>query len=312
MPIVAQQTGNVDSILAAARSALGGEKKLSGLKTFAAAGQAVRVVNGASMAPGDTELAFELPNKFMRKELLPIGAASVTRTTGFNGDTAFDVVDQPPATGGMIQIRVGQGSAAGETQTPQQQEEQRQRQLLASRQEFARMALGLLQTSPACPLQFSYAGLAEAPDGKADVLDVKGEGGFAARLFIDSTTHLPLMLTWVAKEPIVITNTLSKGAAGTQVGGGKAIVGGAPMGHSDQAPEEREKFAKQMEERRKEAEAKARLVEWRLYYGDYRDVDGIKVPFRLQRSIDGKPAEEITFEKVKINGKIDAKKFEGK
>jgi hypothetical protein len=54
------------------------------------------------------------------------------------------------------------------------------------------------------------------------------------------------------------------------------------------------------------------MVEYRLYYGDYRDVDGIKVPFRLQRSIDGKPTEELTFDRVKINGKIDAKTFDVK
>ena len=34
-------------------------------------------------------------------------------------------------------------------------------------------------------------------EGKADVLDVTGEGGFAARLFIDQKSHLPLMLTWM-------------------------------------------------------------------------------------------------------------------
>ncbi len=59
----------------------------------------------------------------------------------------------------------------------------------------------------------------------------------------------------------------------------------------------------------KEAQAKLRTVEYRLYYGDYRDVDGVKLPFHLQWSIDGKPSEEVTLEKVKVNGKIDPKKF---
>ncbi len=67
---------------------------------------------------------------------------------------------------------------------------------------------------------------------------------------------------------------------------------------------------KQAQEDAKAAQAKLRSVEYRLYYGDYREVDGLKVPFRLQRSIDGKPAEEVTLEKVKINGKIDPKKFD--
>jgi hypothetical protein len=45
---------------------------------------------------------------------------------------------------------------------------------------------------------YAFVGQAEAPQGKADVIDVKGEGNFGARLFIDAQTHLPLMLTWQA------------------------------------------------------------------------------------------------------------------
>ena len=62
-------------------------------------------------------------------------------------------------------------------------------------------------------------------------------------------------------------------------------------------------------ERAAAAEANRRTVEYRIYYADYRDLDGIKFPFSLQRSIDGKPSEQVTFEKVKINGKIDPKMF---
>jgi hypothetical protein len=314
LPAVAQQAGDADRIIAAARAALGGEKRLTTLKTFAATGQAVRVVNDASSAPGDTEIAFELPDKFMKKEIVAVmGPAAVTRTSGFNGDTVINVIDQPPAMGGAIVVRFGSGPGGGEAQTPEQREEQRQRQLLAARQDFARLALGMFVASPAnYPLQFSYFGQAESPDGKADVLDVRGEGEFAARLFIDSATHLPLMLSWKAREPIMITNTISRGGPGTQSGGhGNVMV--APAGGVSQktiTPEERDKMMKQLEEQRKEAEAKARVVEYRLYYGDYRNVDGIQVPFHLQRSIDGKPTEEVTLEKVKINGKIDPKKFE--
>jgi hypothetical protein len=74
-------------------------------------------------------------------------------------------------------------------------------------------------------------------------------------------------------------------------------------------PEEREKMMKQLDEQMKEAEAKRRVVEYRLFYGDYRLIDGVQIPHRLQRSVDGKPTEEATFDKVKVNAKIDAKKF---
>jgi hypothetical protein len=127
------------------------------------------------------------------------------------------------------------------------------------------------------------------------------------------------MASWMAREPLMITNTVTRGgpggAASTSSGGGSVAAGGKQVtagGGQAMTPEERDKLMKQFQDQAKEAAAKLRVVEYRLYYGDYRDVDGIKVPFKLQRSIDGKPAEEVTLEKVKINAKIDPKKFETK
>ncbi len=67
----------------------------------------------------------------------------------------------------------------------------------AVKADFTRLMLGLIAASPALPLTFTYVGKAEAPQGKADVIDAKGEG-FAARLFFSADTHLPIMLSWQA------------------------------------------------------------------------------------------------------------------
>ena len=48
-------------------------------------------------------------------------------------------------------------------------------------------------------------------------------------------------------------------------------------------PEEREKMMKDLDARRKEAEAKLRTVEYRIYYGDYKSVGGVQFPARLSR-----------------------------
>jgi hypothetical protein len=53
-------------------------------------------------------------------------------------------------------------------------------------------------------------------------------------------------------------------------------------------------------------------VEQRLYYADYRDVDGMKFPFRLRRASGADTTEETTFDRFRINAKIDPKKFENK
>ncbi len=70
------------------------------------------------------------------------------------------------------------------------------------KQDFARLMLGAFATSfPGYPLTFKYAAEGEAPEGKADILDVAGPPPFAARLVIQRDTHLPVMLMWQAPGP---------------------------------------------------------------------------------------------------------------
>ena len=130
------------------------------------------------------------------------------------------------------------------------------------------------------PVTFSYVGKAEAPQGKADVLDVKGPAGpgaFAARLFISDDTHLPIMMSWTAPAPPMRGQPPSPP-------GPPAVVGGAATSH-----------------RRRNHVSTSR---------DYRDVSGMQFPFRLRRAVGPDTVEETTFDGFKINGKIDPKKFE--
>ena len=51
-------------------------------------------------------------------------------------------------------------------------------------------------------------------------------------------------------------------------------------------------------------------VEYQMYYADFREVSGIKWPFRIRRAVGGQTIEETTFDRIRINAKIDPKKFE--
>jgi hypothetical protein len=83
--------------------------------------------------------------------------------------------------------------------------------------------------------------------------------------------------------------------------------GPAPAGG---APEERRRtqddIVKQM--------AQAQLVEFSYFFEDWRDVGGINFPHKIRRASAGETNEEWTINKVKVNPKIDPKKFavEGK
>ncbi len=278
--ILAAQGGDADKILAAARQTLGGDKKLEAVKSLAIEGRAMRIRPDGTSTESDFEVAIELPDKFMRREVVVnMGNMSIYRNSGFNGDGVINEIDAPPQLAGgggnVVMFRSagpggatttfssGPGGAAmsGTPPTPEQQEAARKAALVSAKQDFARMALGMFAKSPAAyPLAMSSAGQAESPDGKADVIEVKGEGDFTARLFVDATTHLPLMLSWMAKEPLTMSRSTTSGPGGATTmmigGGGGAVTttGAAPAGQAprgNMTPEERDKLMKQAEEQRK-------------------------------------------------------------
>lgn len=320
--LAAGQSKDANQVLGEARAALGGEK-LAALRTLAGAGRATRVGPGGNSMENEFELSLELPDKFrLRTAVVALGNMSIYRNSGFNGPQVIEEMDQPPnlAGGAHVVIRVaGPGGPMDPSKmTPEQKAEADRQKLAANKREFARLALGMFAAAlPVQPLEFTYAGQAESPDGTADVLDVRGEA-FEARLFVDAATHLPLMLSWKDKEPLVIQ---AGGPGGTRVAMGsstvQAVGGGAPTSHAGPppggaqktSPEDIAKLEKDLEAKRAAAEATRRVVEYRIYYGDYQPVGGVRLPHRLQRSIDGKTTEEMFFESFKLNSKIDPATF---
>lgn len=178
---------------------------------------------------------------------------------------------------------------------------------MSVKQDYARLALGLFAGSTAYPLTFSYAALAEAPQGQADVLDAKGEGNFSLRYFIDTKTRLPIMVTWTTPPTNVIVTVPGQPPPKT-VAPGAVVVAGPPAPPANAPKEETDKYAKEVMALR--AKAQANPVEHRLYFADYRDVDGLRFPFRLRRAIGTETTEETTFDRFRINTRIDARKFD--
>jgi hypothetical protein len=182
----------------------------------------------------------------------------------------------------------------------------RRARLLTVKQDYARLALGLFAASSAYPVTFSYAAIAEAPQGRADVLDVKGEGNFQLRYFINSETHLPVMVTWTTPPTNVVVTVPGQPPPKT-VAPGAVIVAGPAAPAAGAPKEEMDKYAKEVLALRTKAQASP--VEHRLYFADYRDVDGLKLPFRLRRAIGTETTEETTFDRFRINTRIDPRKF---
>jgi len=176
------------------------------------------------------------------------------------------------------------------------------------KQDFVRLTLGMFASSfSAYPLTFAYAGEAEAPQGKAAVLDVTGPANFSARFVVQNDTHLPVMLTWQLPP----TNVLFRipGQPPPAVVPPGAVLVDAPAPPAETATkEEQDQYAAAIAGLRRQT--LARPLEYRVYYADYRDVDGFKLPFRIRRAIAGETVEETTIDRIRINGKVDPKKFE--
>jgi hypothetical protein len=295
------QGADVAKVLGELRAALGGEA-VSDVRTIWMEGTRTRVLPDGQQAPEPTRfaMAMEPPGRFARREVMGnVNGMEITRTTGFDGGVLIERTDVPQAPGGggrmVVQMRPG-GMVGGEA-TPEQIEAQRASALEAARRDFGRIALGMFGTAfDVVPLEFAYAGTAESPDATAHVLSVTGPGGFEARLYVDTASHLPLMLTWMDKEPLRVM----MGGPGGERGMTVVQRGGGAVSEQDAA-----RMRQQMQERMREAEANRRVVEFRVFFADYRPFGQLKLPTRLERMVDGEPVERLVVERVLVNEPID-------
>jgi len=305
-------------ILAAARQALGGDKKLAAVRTFTATGR-TKQVRGENLVPIEFEIFVELPDKYVRKDEVPAQETGVT-AAGFNGEDLLQDPPPPPppatpagnAPAGSQAPSAGSGPA-GPPRNPSAA------RVNTLKQDFARLTLGMFASSfSGYPLTFTYVGEAEAPQGKADVIDAKGANNFTLRLFISKDTHLPIMVSWQAPVPPQRGRPGGPGAPGGAAGpGGTGPQRGAPPAGAPPAgappagaPPAAAPAAGTPPAGGRGASAPQAPPENRLYFADYRDVDGMQFPFRLRRAVGGDTVEETTFDRYKVNAKIDLKRFE--
>jgi hypothetical protein len=136
---------------------------------------------------------------------------------------------------------------------------------------------------------------------------VKNEGGAAVRLFVDQQTHLPLMLQYTEVRPRIMMDGRGRGVGrGGRGGPGPGAPQAGRGGEPDQRPDPEEM------RRRIEQMPPPTPSNMSLYLADYKKVDGVMIPHRLTYAADGKPVEEWTIEKVKINPALKADFFEKK
>jgi hypothetical protein len=293
----------VQEVFTQLRAAMGGDKATA-VKSLSAEGES-RVTFGDRQITNDLQFKIVLPDHIMRimTPEMPNGMPGPRLATTMNGTESWaGSLDPMPNFGGGPGGGGGQRGGGGGPMAmfggggPDQAQR--------ARADLLRFALGVVSAPDALPgVTFSYMGTAQSKDGgEADVLGVKAEG-FDAKLFVDKKTHLPLMVTYMGRDM-------------TQLRLPRPNAADAPPADPKETDEARQKrIAEEMQKRRDEARKRmenAPLVENQLFYADYKKVDGVMLPHRFTRAVNGNPAEETEIKKYKINPKIDLNDFQKK
>ena len=344
----AREDAKADAVMAEARKALGGEKRLADLKALSMRAEFRRESSGPVQAGGGStfvmiggggsfsgggggqttgSLAIDMvfPDKLYREETTT-GGFSITRVDGFEGDRPF------------LNLTSNSAGARVAADNPASDPARAKAALKRTNTDLARLMLGLVAgTQPGLPVTYTYAGQAESPDGTAHVIDVNGGEDFKARLFIDTATHLPLMLTYMEAEPRPIrmmqhgapgsggTRVVTPGGSTTTSGAGSSGSGGASASGSAAAsasgsggatvstsplanltPEQRAEIDKQMKEA---AATPPKMIEYRMFFAEYREISGISLPHRVSRGTAEKTTEEWEIKDYKVNPNIKADRF---
>ena len=199
LPVAAQPTAQ--DVLASARAALGGPK-LAAVQSLG--------IWGPDRHGGQSNmqtLSLDLSGKFL-KELTSFSSGGQVERMGVGEDgAAAGSGGVPGDDGGPAMVASSSEGLDGDNYWSHMPGRRRvdgnglDPAVMARKrdfvQTFARYALAFTLSPPAnFPVTFTYAGRLETPDGTADALEGIGPGDFTIRLFIDSKTHLPLMMNY--------------------------------------------------------------------------------------------------------------------
>ena len=175
-------------------------------------------------------------------------------------------------------LEEGDGRAGAPAIDPERLREAQRRQ---RQNELARLMLVWFLTTDA---PVAWVGTAQSPDGTADVIEIKPAEGAATRVFLDSTTHMPLMMT----------NTGFGGGRGRRGGGADGRAGGAD-GRASGADGR--------------AGAPPQPITIETHLSEYKAVNGIKLPHLITRGVNGQTNEEWEIKNYRINPNLKQNTF---
>lgn len=281
-------------ILAQAREAAGGDTKLKTVQSLTFGGKSRRAMRmmvmgsgggggGQGQAPTMQEADFEVdilaPDKYVRRDTREVmnGAATIISHLGFNGDQLIQRME----TIGDLPVspnRQMQGDAAIA--------------LRNGKQAFLRSWLGWLFEPPAAyGLTYRSAGTEDVNNVKCDVVEATGPDNFAAKLYFDAQSHRLSLIRYRAPGGMQMTR-----------------MGGPPPGQGADAPPPPAGEGQQQRVFQRPS-GPAPEADFEIEFSNHKVVDGVQVPHKITRKMNGEINEETEIKKFKINSNPKADKF---
>lgn len=268
-------------VLDAARAAIGADE-LQKLQGVVINGQYRRML-GERQLSGDREVSIEFPDKYLIEDAMNPGGMRTALITsrGLNGVHAWTATS---GGGGGMFIRMG--PPGGPEMTPEQMEAIMRRQCQI---EMTRYLLALMATPPASmTLDSKYAGESDVEGTPADVVEFSKDK-FLVRVFFDKQSHLPLLLSYRAPKPRVMTMTRTAGSS------------------EESIKKAREEAEKKMAT---EQSMKPEEVDFFIRLSDHKKVNGLVLPHKFTFLTESEVSEEFEVSKYKLNPQFKADKFQ--
>lgn len=264
------------ALLAKLRQTLGGDAKLASVKGLSFEADMRRVLPGEGSEPGpemsgDIKVDLGDPKHYLYIDSFsPMpGMPLVSIGSALDGDAQWSGPVSAPMGGVMIRADGGGDPA---------------RLRARLEKDMTRLSVALLAGSNLPGVEFTYAGPAESPEGKAEVLEVKGPGDFKGRLFLDEKTARPMMLVY---QEVPRRMAMRRGGPGAPPPSAEAH-GGEGATTAPATPE---------------------LKEAQMFLSDYKTENGISFPHSVTIKVQDGPTEEWTVQKIKLNPAFGADHF---
>lgn len=293
-------------LLRQARAAIGGESTIGSVQSLSINGKSSRLVllpdQGDKQLNGEFELNMLLPDKMIRIEKLTVGHPE-------SKDTAQKVEDKDAIIRDVRVKVIHDGEEPGAHDTDRHSE----------RSDIAYYMIGLLLTPPASlNSSYNYVGEGDVDGSRVDIIDARGANGFSMKLYLDRSSHLPLMMSYTGSLPRIPVDREIKVdvEAGTGEGSKVVVVRSHELGEAGgEQPtiiiEDMDREAGSPTERHKilRSPVASEDAEIQVRFSDFRPEGGLLLPHALTHLANGRVETVWTVESYEINSPTINDKF---